>query len=174
MQPDSKITFAFRFKLLLLAAFSLVLGLGLVFYSFTVFGYMIFLLPWVLTAAGILLWLAGVLDKRRRNYRKIISGSIIFCSGIVLFRWPEWRDAALWYIFAGYLIISARHTFQPVLMRGVEKQPFIRAIGALTVWGFAGLMLFMPRSGLSDALTLLGIFTAAWGAFQLLLPPVRE
>ena len=174
MQPDSKFTFACRFKLLLWAAFLLALGLGLIFYSFTVFSYMVFLLPWALTAGGILLWTAGVIDKRHRNYRKIISGAVIFCGGIVLFRWSEWRDAALWYIFAGYLIISAWHTFRPVLMRGVERQPFARTIGALTVWSFAGLMLFMPRSGLSDALTLLGIFTAAWGAFQLLLPPVRE
>ena len=91
-----------------------------------------------------------------------------------LFRWAEWRDGVLWYIFVGYLIFSAYLNMRPAWLPGVEKHAFARYAGGLTVWGFAVLLLFMPRSGLSDALQLLGIFTVAWGLYQLFLPPCRE
>ncbi|MBR2356395.1 MAG: hypothetical protein IKA65_00025 [Lentisphaeria bacterium] len=167
-------TFNDRLQLLFWACFSLLLGLGFIFYGFVVFGYLVAALPWILSVAGGLIFLSGILRKSRRGYFKIVLGAVIFCCGIALFRWPEWRDGVLWYIFTAYLAISAYINMRPAWRRGVEKHVFARYAGGLTVWGFAALLLFMPRSGLSDALQLLGFFAAAWGVYQLLLPPGRE
>lgn len=168
-------TFNHRLLLLFWACFSLLLGLGFIFYSFVVFGYLVTLLPWILSAAGAGLFLSGVPRKSAgQKYFRFALGTVILCCGAALFRWAEWRDGVLWYIFVGYLIFSAYLNMRPAWLPGVEKHAFARYAGGLTVWGFAVLLLFMPRSGLSDALQLLGIFTVAWGLYQLFLPPCRE
>ena len=166
-----------RLQLLAGGCFSLLLGLGFIFYGFVVFGYLTVILPWLLTIGGLWCWGSGVIsrkNKRNRAYTVIIAGAVIFCGGIVLFKWAHLRDGALWYIFVGYLIVSAYFTMLPAWRPGLEKHAFARCMGGLTVWGFAALLLLMPRSGLSDALQLLGIFSAAWGVYQLSLPPCRE
>lgn len=171
IDPD----FTRRIQLIFWAVFSLLLGVGFIFCGFVVFGYLVAALPWALSAAGLLLWFRSILPRRRRkNYAGTVLGAVVFCCGIVLFRWAYLRDAFLWYIFVAYLIISAYVNMRPAWNRGVEKYVLARYIGGLTVWGFSALLLFMPRSGLSDALQILGVFSAAWGIYQLLLPPVRE
>ena len=166
--------FQHRLQLLFCALFSLGLGLGFIFSEFAVFAYLVMLLPWLLSIGGILLWISGIQRKSKRNYVKIVLGAIIFCIGIALFRWAYLRDPMLWYFFVLYLVVSAYINMRPAWHPGLEKHAFARYIGGVTVWGFAALLLFMPRSGLSDALTLLGCFTAAWGVYQILLPPCRE
>ena len=163
-------TFNHRLLLLFWACFSLLLGLVFIFYGFIVFGWLVTVLPWVLSISGIVLLLSGIPRKSRRRYFKIVTGAVIFCCGAALFRWAEWRDGVLWYIFVGYLLLSAYQTMRAARLPGVERHAFARYIGGVTVWGFAALLLFMPRSGLSDALQLLGVFAAAWGLYQLLLP----
>ena len=166
-----------RWQLLFWAVFSLLLGLGFIFYGFVVFGYLTVILPWLLTGCGLLCWFRGVMsrkNKRSHAYTAIVAGAVIFCCGIILFKWAQLRDGVLWYIFVLYLIFSAYFTMRPAWRPGLEKYAFSRWLGGLTVWGFAVLLLLMPRSGLSDALQLLGIFSAAWGVYQIMLPPVRE
>lgn len=160
-----------RMQLVFWAIFSLLLGASFIFYGFVVFGWLVTVLPWALSISGIVLLLSGVPRKSRRRYFKIVLGAVIFCGGAALFRWAEWRDGVLWYIFVGYLILSAYQTMRAARLPGVERHAFARYIGGVTVWGFSALLLFMPRSGLSDALQLLGAFAAAWGVYQLLLPP---
>ena len=167
--------FTQRIQLIFWAVLSLLLGVGFICCGFVVFGYLVAVLPWALSAAGLLLWFRSILPRRgRKNYTGIVLGAVIFCCGIALFRWAYLRDAFLWYIFVVYLIISAYINMRPAWRRGLEKYVIARYIGGLTVWGFSALLLFMPRSGLSDALQILGVFSAAWGVYQLLLPPVRE
>ena len=86
----------------------------------------------------------------------------------------QWRDVILWYLFIVYLVYSAYQLWQPVRARGVAKQIFWRSLGGLTAAGFAVMLLLKPRSGLSEALMLLGGFLICWGTFQLLLPAPRE
>ena len=71
-------------------------------------------------------------------------------------------------------LLSAYANMRPAWRPGLERHVFARYAGGIIVCGFAMLLLFMPRSGLSDALQLLGVFSAAWGIYQLLLPPCRE
>lgn len=166
--------FPHRLQLLFWACFSLLLGVGFIFYSFVVFGYLVAALPWVLSICGAGLFISGALHKGHRRYTKIISGALIFCGGLVLFHWGHWRDTVLWYIFVVYLLLSAYANMRPAWRPGLERHVFARYAGGIIVCGFAMLLLFMPRSGLSDALQLLGVFSAAWGIYQLLLPPCRE
>lgn len=170
----SSANFQHRLQLLFWAVFSLLLGVGFIFSGFVVFGYLVAVLPWVLSTAGAILVISGIPRKSKHRYMRIIPGAIILCAGLALFRWAHWRDSVLWYIFVLYLVISAYVNMRPAWHPGLEKHAFARYMGGLTVWGFAALLLFMPRSGLSDALTLLGIFTVAWGIYQTALPPCRE
>ena len=166
--------FQHRLQLLFCALFSLGLGLGFIFSEFAVFAYLVMLLPWLLSISGILLVISAVWRKRKHRSIKIASAAVLIAAGIVLFRWAYLRDPMLWYFFVLYLIVSAYINMRPAWHPGLEKHAFARYVGGVTVWGFAALLLFMPRSGLSDALTLLGCFTAAWGVYQILLPPCRE
>ena len=164
-----------RLQLLFWACFSLLLGLGFIFRGFAVFGYLIAILPWFLSIAGAVWAISAILRKSGKNkYLPMLAGALIFCCGLILFYRVQWRDVVLWYIFAGYLFLSAYLNMRPAWRPGLEKHAFARYSGGLTVCVFAVLLLFMPRSGLSDALQLLGIFTAAWGIYQLALPPCRE
>ena len=175
MQNSKTFSMSLRFQLMFLAAFSLALGIGLVIWPFIFFGCMVMALPWGLLAVALLIWLAGLRGisdwRRKKRLPSLIGGSLFLIGGLLLLHFSHWRDMVLWYIFAAYLIFSAYCMLRPAWLPGVEKQSFARWIGALTVWGFVVLLLFMPRSGLSDALQLLGVFTAGWGAYQLLLPP---
>lgn len=167
--------FNYRWQLLLWACFSLLLGLGFIFSGFAVFGYLVAALPWILSLTGAFLAISNISRKPGKwKYFLIISGTVICLGGTALFYWVQLRDVVLWYIFAGYLFLSAYLNMLPAWRPGLEKHAFARCVGGFTVWGFAALLLFMPRSGLSDALQLLGIFTAAWGMYQLALPPCRE
>ena len=163
-----------RRQLLFWAVFSLLLGFGFLFFRFVIFGYLSMLLPWALCLVGAGLIFNGIPRKSKRRYIKIAAGILIAALGGVLFYWARWRDSVLWYIFVLYLLISAYNNMRPAWLPGVEKHVFARCAGGLTVWGFAALLLLMPRSGLSDALQLFGIFSAAWGMYQILLPPGRE
>ena len=75
-------TFNDRLQLLFWACFSLLLGLGFIFYGFVVFGYLVAALPWILSVAGGLIFLSGILRKSRRGYFKIVPGAVIFCCGL--------------------------------------------------------------------------------------------
>lgn len=168
--------FSSRLKLLISAVVSLGLGLGMIFFPYRLFGILMTLLPWVLllSAAGKFAEFIKLRQQRKKYFVQLVFSILLTAAGAMLLYFTHWRDIVLWYIFAGYLFVSAYITMRPVWQPGVEKQIFARSLGALTVWGFALLLLFMPRSGLSEALQLLGIFTAAWGVFQLLLPPVEH
>lgn len=168
--------FSSRLKLLFWAAFSLLLGLGMIFFPYRLFGILMTLLPWALLLAGVKNLVDFVqLYRRNKKFLLKLSGAVLLLvSGALLLKFIHWRDVVLWYIFVGYLIISAYIIMRPAWQPGLEKQIFSRTAGALTVWGFAVLLLFMPRSGLSEALLLLGVFTVGWGMFQLLLPPAER
>ena len=173
MQTTKTFSRSWRLQLIFWAAFSLLQGLGLTVMPFVVFGYLLAALPWGLIVLGCWLLLAGFHNRSRRQKHlpELFVGAAVGAAGVLLIYWVHWRDVVLWYLFVGYLIVSAYCTVRPAWQTGVERQVFARWIGALTVWGFAALLLFMPRSGLSDALQLLGIFTVGWGVFQIAMPP---
>ena len=167
---------SYRIKLAIWAIATLLLGLGMLIWPFVTFRLLITLLPVVLIAAGVLtaMW-AFQRRRNRRPYRRYwLLSAALLTGGTLLWIFLQWRDVALWYGFAVYLAVSGWQNMRPVWQRGVEMQPFWRILGALTVWAFAALMLYMPSSGLSEALRLLGVFTVSWGTFQLLIPPPQE
>ncbi len=162
---------------LLAAALTLLLGAGLLYRPYWVFAWLVALLPPVLLSAGVWLVALGALaDRRERGKRRrlLLAGLVLLASGGGLWFEPSWRDAVLWYCFAGWLFYTAFLTIRPALARGVERQVFWRWGGGLAALGLGILMLWKPRSGLSDALLLLGGFALAWGVFQLALPPHRD
>ena len=176
MQSTENFTSSCRIKLAIWALVTLLLGLAMLFYPYVVFGYLVESLPWaILIAGGVFATKAWTLKRRRKKYFPNMFAAVVLLGGSAAVFWqPSWRDTVLWYVFAGYLIISAWQTLRPTRLPGVEKQTVIRYAGALAVWLMALLMLLKPRSGLSDALLLLSVFLISWGAYQLLLPPPRE
>ena len=167
---------SYRIKLVIWAALTLFLGLGMLVWPFVVFRMLMSLLPAVLTVSGIIAagWAFQCRRNRRPHRRYWLLAGVMLIAGILLWNFMQWRDVVLWYGFAAYLAVSGWQNMRPVWQRGVEMQPVWRMLGALTVWAFAALMLCMPSSGLSEALRLLGVFTVSWGAFQLLIPPPQE
>ena len=176
MQSQSVFTFAYRSRMICHALLGIVFGAGMIFLPYWLFGVMMFLLPYGVWAAG--LWQivkALKLHSQRKNYVRILLCGLLLVAGAGLVFWKfQWRDIILWYLFTLYLLYSAYQVWRPVRARGVAKQIFWRSLGSLTAAGFAVLLLLKPRSGLSEALTLLGGFLIAWGIFQLLLPAPRE
>ena len=168
--------FASRLKLLFSAVVSLGLGIGMIFLPYRLFGILMTVLPWVLLLSGAVKFanFIKLRQQRKKYFMQLVFSILLVIAGVLLLKFTHWRDVVLWYIFTGYLFVSAYITMRPIWQPGVEKQIFTRLLGALTVWGFVLLLLFMPRSGLSEALQLLGIFTAAWGVYQLLLPQVEH
>lgn len=167
---------SYRIKLIIWAAAALLLGACMIAWPFAVFRVLIGLLPLSLLAASLLTAFVAFQRKnaRKRHRRCWLLAAVLLTSGLLLYHFLQWRDVVLWYGFALYLYISGWQNLRPAWQRGVDMQPIWRVLGSLTVWGFGALMLLMPSSGLSEALQLLGIFTACWGVFQLLLPPPRE
>ena len=176
MQSAENFTSGCRFKLAVWALATLLLGLAMLFYPYVVFGYLVESLPWVILFSGAFFGVKALALKRRRKkyLPSMIAAVVLLGGGAALFWQPVWRDTVLWYVFAGYLIISGWQNLRPTRLPGVEKQTVSRYAGALAVWLMALLMLLKPRSGLSEALLLLSVFFISWGAFQLLLPPPRE
>lgn len=171
--------FSFKYQLnnIIAASAALLLGLGMFFFPYRVFGGLVAILPYGLIFAALIGIVSGARLKRNRSKRYIpvmAAALAVGILGIVLLSQKHWCDSVLWYIFMLYLVFSAYRLLQPAWQRGLETQKIWRYLSALTVWGFALLMLFKPQSGLSDALTILSIFLIAWALFQLLLPPPQE
>ena len=176
MQTGKIFTSDYRLKLTLGAAIALLLGGGMFFYPYVIFGYLVGVLPWCLLVLGAFFALNALRCRQRRKsyFPAALLALILLGDGALLLWRPAWCDTALWYIFAGYLLVSAWQVLLPARKPGVEKQTLWRYAGAISVWGFVALMLCKPRSGLSEALMLLGVFLVCWGIFQLLLPSPQE
>ena len=175
-QTGKKFTANYQLKVIFRAIFILLLGLGMIFWPYRLFGLLVMILPWAAALCG-LMALGKVVQlrkKRQKYYLPLLLAVVLLSGGGVLYWRPGWCDVVLWYVFAGGLFASACYVMQPVWMRGVERQIIWRLAGGMLAVGLAVLMLLKPRSGLSDALLLLGIFSVGWGFFQLLLPPPRE
>ena len=175
-QTGKTITSNYQLKVFFMAVFTLLLGGGMIFYPYRLFGMLVMILPWAAALGGFIA-LGSALQRRykRKKYILQLFWAVLLLTGCAaLYRFPGWCDAVLWYIFAGFLFASAWRIMQPVRMRGVERQIIWRLAGGVLATGLAVLMLLKPRSGLSDALMLLGFFSVGWGFFQLLLPPPRE
>jgi len=157
----------------LAGAILLLLGGGLLIKPFVVFGYLVKFLPWVLLAVGAVLAFAGFTGRPIRRVRAVI-GIVLVVDGFVLLFESRWRDVVLWYGFALLLLFTGWDTLRLAFRPGTARQTFWRLAGGGVALAFGALMLWKPRSGLSDALTLLGIFAVAWGIFLLALPRHRE
>jgi uncharacterized membrane protein HdeD (DUF308 family) len=176
MSDNRIFTLAYKFETMLWAIGTVLAGVGLLLCPFMLFGLLLEIMPWLMLLIGIWqIFSAWDQKKRRKSYlAKGFAGGVLLIFAILMFCKLEWRDVVLWYCFALLLVISGWHCFMPLRVRAWNRLALWRYLGVFTVWGFACLMLFKPRSGLSDALSLLGVFAAAWGVFQLLLPPPEE
>ncbi len=176
MSTNPILTPDIRFRQILAALLTILLGLGMIFFPFRLFSYLVSFLPWGLLLSGAWCIVCARGKKRQRTSRIkwLFLAIILLADGLILYYQTQWRDIVLWYLLAFYWFFSAWQLLQPIWHRGVEKQTLARCLGVLPVFTLALLMLFRPRSGLSDALTLQGIFAVGWGLFQLLLPPHRE
>lgn len=151
----------------------LLLGAGLLFKPFLVFGCLMKLLPWSLLAVGVITALLGFMSRPVSRVRAII-GIVLTLDGFVLLFESQWCDVVLWYGFALLLLWTAWDTLRWIFRPGTARQTFWRLAGGGVALAFGLLMLWKPRSGLSEALELLGIFALAWGVFLLALPRHRD
>ena len=178
MQTNSQsvFSFAYRFRMGCQALAGIIAGIFMLLSPYRFFGLMMWLLPYIVWAIG-LYYLAVALrlrDRLRKYMKELIMSLLIISSAGLVFWKIQWRDVLLWYFMAFYVFYSAYQLWRPVRARGIDKQQFWRWLGGLTAGGFGFFLLFMPRSGLAEALRILGGFLICWGFYQLLLPPPRE
>ena len=151
----------------------LLFGAALLIRPFWVFGWLVQLFPWLLTVSGALC-AAGALTRKPFGKIQMVAGAVGIGLGVWLFRAPVWRDRVLWYVLAALLLWSGAVMLSGAFRPAVARQTFARVLGGGTAAVFALLMFFKPRSGLSDALTLIGLFTLAWGVYLAALPRRQE
>lgn len=169
-------SFAYRFRMGVYALLGIISGILMVLFPYQFFGLMMWFLPYVVWIIGLyFLAIALRLRSRLRRYMRelVISLLIISSAGLVFWK-IQWRDVLLWYLMTSYVFYSAYQVWLPVRARGVKKQQFWRWLGGLTAAGFGVFLIFMPRSGLSEAVRIAGGFLIAWGVYQLLLPAPVE